>query len=58
MGQRRPPAGERYLPQVTAAFRAITATTEEIAPTMEGRVFPLGVAPDLMRNGSALARVF
>lgn len=48
-------AGERYLPQVTSAFRMISEATEEIAPTLKGRVFRLGVAPELVRQCARLA---
>ncbi len=48
-------AGERYLPRVTSAFRLISEATEEIAPALKGRVFRLGVAPDLIRQCSSLA---
>jgi LysR family transcriptional regulator, glycine cleavage system transcriptional activator len=48
-------AGERYLPQVTSAFRMISETTEEIAPALKGRVFRLGVAPELVRQCARLA---
>ncbi len=48
-------AGERYLPQVTSAFRMITQATEEIAPSLKGRVFRLGVAPELARQCATLA---
>jgi LysR family glycine cleavage system transcriptional activator len=49
------PAGERYLPHVTDAFRLVSRATEEIAPALKGRVFRLGVAPVLLQRGSRLA---
>ena len=49
-------AGERFLPHVTQAFRTISEATEEIAPALKGRVFRLGVAPELINRESRLAR--
>lgn len=40
-------AGERYLARITAAFSSISEATEEVAPALAGRVFRLGVAPEL-----------
>lgn len=48
-------AGERYLPQVTHAFRLISDASEEIAPALKGRVFRLGVAPELTGRCAGLA---
>lgn len=48
-------AGERYLPQVTAAFRMISKATDEIAPALKGRLFRLGVAPELLGRCAGLA---
>lgn len=47
-------SGERYLAQITAAFRSISDATEEIAPALKGRVFRLGVAPELGGRHSKL----
>src|SRR5947199_113252 len=49
-------AGERYLPQITSAFRMISEVTDEIAPAMKGRVFRLGIAPELVRDFATLAQ--
>jgi LysR family transcriptional regulator, glycine cleavage system transcriptional activator len=51
------PAGERYFTRVTSAFRALSHATEEIAPALKGRMFRLGVAPELVRPHSKLARL-
>ena len=51
------PAGEKYLTRVTSAFRTISEATEEIAPALKGRVFRLGVAPELMQRNTQLAQV-
>lgn len=51
------PAGEKYLTRITSAFRTISQATEEIAPALKGRVFRLGVAPELMQRHSKLAQV-
>jgi LysR family glycine cleavage system transcriptional activator len=51
------PAGEKYLTRVTSAFRTISEATEEVAPALKGRVFRLGVAPELLRRHSKLAQV-
>ena len=48
------PAGEKYLARITSAFRTISQATEELAPALKGRVFRLGVAPELMRRHSQL----
>lgn len=50
-------AGERFLPHVTLAFRTISDATEEIAPALKGRVFRLGVAPELIKQNSKLSRL-
>jgi LysR family glycine cleavage system transcriptional activator len=51
------PAGERYLTRVASAFRAISQATEELAPALKGRVFRLGVAPELVRRDWRLAQL-
>jgi LysR family glycine cleavage system transcriptional activator len=51
------PAGEAYVTQVTSAFHAISKATEDIAPALKGRVFRLGVAPELMQRNTQLAQV-
>ena len=51
------PAGERLFPQVTDAFRTISKAAEEIAPALKGRIFRLGVAPELMRQDSRLSQL-
>ena len=49
-------AGERFLPHVTLAFRTISKAAEEIAPALKGRVFRLGVAPELISQNYRLAQ--
>ncbi len=49
-------AGERLLPQVTDAFHTISQAVEDIAPALKGRMFRLGVAPELLRQGSRLSQ--
>lgn len=51
------PSGEQYLTRVTSALRTISEATEDIAPALEGRVFRLGVAPELMKPSTKLAQV-
>jgi LysR family glycine cleavage system transcriptional activator len=50
-------AGERYLARITAAFRSISDATEEIAPALKGRVFRLGIAPELAGRASKLVEL-
>lgn len=51
------PAGERLLPPVTGAFRTISQAAEEVAPALKGRIFRLGVAPELIRQDSTLSQL-
>jgi LysR family glycine cleavage system transcriptional activator len=48
------PAGEKYLTRVASAFRTISQATDDIAPALKGRMFRLGVAPELVKRHSKL----
>jgi LysR family glycine cleavage system transcriptional activator len=39
--------GENYLPSISGAFRAISAATDEVAPSQKGRKLRVGVSPKL-----------
>lgn len=41
------PAGETYLPLISDAFRAISEATEQVAPTLKGRVLRIGISRSL-----------
>jgi|SRR5580692_5799641 LysR family glycine cleavage system transcriptional activator len=52
------PSGERYLPSLSDAFRAISAATEIVAPALRGRRLRLGIAPKIMAGRyPAIARL-
>src|ERR1700733_9612988 len=48
------PSGERYLPSLSNAFRAISAATEIVAPALRGRRLRLGIAPKIIGGSSPI----
>jgi LysR family transcriptional regulator, glycine cleavage system transcriptional activator len=44
-------AGERYLPSISGAFRAISEATAKLAPALKGRQLRFGISPKLSKQG-------